>query len=103
MNSNATNRNTNRTGHRDVEDTIDRSVPDNTEDAPIDTSTPGLWKGTCVRSNENNASTPSTFGINTPTSETSAVDDFPSRAPTTATTCALDSSALDDLTPASSP
>ncbi|KAF2624765.1 hypothetical protein BU25DRAFT_460933 [Macroventuria anomochaeta] len=49
-----------------------------TQDAQTDTCDPDLWNGTFVRNAASNASTPSTSGINTPTSDT-----FASNAATT--------------------
>ncbi|KAF3031136.1 hypothetical protein E8E11_000725 [Didymella keratinophila] len=88
-----------RNGGQDINRVVIQSESDDTEDAPIDTSCPGLWNGTCVRPREDTIDTPSTSGINTPTSNTSA-----SSTPTI--DCGIGSSApgtesleLEDLSP----
>lgn len=62
--------------YRNVNHDVDRAATrpgsDDTEDAPIDTSCPGLWNGHCIRPKENSVNTPSTSGINTPSADTSA-------------------------------
>lgn len=92
-----------RNANHDVDRAATRHGSDDTEDAPIDTSCPPLWNGHCIRPKENSVNTPSTSGINTPSSDTSA-----SSASASAIDFGLDASAsgtgsleLEDLTPPS--
>ncbi|KAJ4369540.1 hypothetical protein N0V86_009376 [Didymella sp. IMI 355093] len=81
---------------------MDGSSSSDTEDAPINTSIPALWNGTCVRAKKGTAETSSAYGINTPNSDASALSassiDFSLKNYASGT----ESLALDDLPPASS-
>jgi hypothetical protein len=48
--------------HRDTRTLTNRTVPSTTEDAQIDTSSPGLWNDTCVRAAISTLSVASTSG-----------------------------------------
>jgi hypothetical protein len=79
---------------------MDGSSSSDTEDAPINTSIPALWNGTCVRAQEDTAETSSASGINTPNSDASASStsssDFSPENPSSG----IELLALNDLTPA---
>ncbi|KAF1925687.1 uncharacterized protein M421DRAFT_235807 [Didymella exigua CBS 183.55] len=85
------------TVRRNGDRTVDGYVPEDTDDAPINTYTPGLWNGTCVRPKEETADTPSTSGMNTPTSKASDSSALSVDLTLDDSTSGTESVALDDL------